>query len=287
MDKNLISPYIRRAMHSTLTAPFHIYPRVLYDYEVIFVKDGACLIRIDGSDYICKKNNVVFLPPNVVHSFHSVENKNFIQPHIHFDVIYSDKSRITPISFKNRENMTPDEIGLIQKNFFSDINIPYVFVPSDPARFQSVFFRIIDAYREGAEMALSVKSDMLKLLELIITQFEHTHSDVAPVAHTVANTVKNYIDNNYFEPVSLDFLADLFHINKFTMMRRFKTTYGISIMKYYNNKRIAAAMKMLQDTNMTVKGIGETLHFTDAYSFSRFFKDEIGMSPQKYREKNT
>ena len=41
MDKNIILPYIRVAMYSTLPNGCVIGERVIYDYEIIYVKDGS------------------------------------------------------------------------------------------------------------------------------------------------------------------------------------------------------------------------------------------------------
>lgn len=285
MDKNLLSPYIRLTMHSAIPSPFVISSRIIYDYEIIYVKEGGCRIRVDGNDYICRKNNVVFLRPGVLHSFHSIENMVFVQPHIHFDAVYWEKSTITPISFKDRDSMTADEIALIQEDVFADVNIPYVFVPDDPAAFQAVFFHIVDSYK--TETQLQLKADMLRLLDMILAQFEERDragTDLAAqTMSAIPCAIRNYIDGNYYHILTLDSMAQMFYINKFTMMRQFKAMYGTNIMKYYYNRRIAAAVQLLTNTNMSIRAIGEMLHFEDAYSFSRFFKQSMGVSPQKYR----
>ncbi len=108
MDKNILCPYVRLAMYSTLNASFIIKERSIFDYEIIFVQNGECTINIGGLDYKAKKNDVVFLPPRVHHSFH-VGRDSFVQPHIHFDAVYTEKSRETPISFKLDTNMNEYE----------------------------------------------------------------------------------------------------------------------------------------------------------------------------------
>jgi len=286
MDKNKLSPYIRHAGYSTITAPFVINKRVIFDYEIIFIKDGMCRIRIDENDYICKKNNIVFLRPGINHSFHSVENIDFVQPHIHFDAIYSEKSTVTPISFKPRETMTNEEKLLIQDDIFKNINIPSVFYASDSSEFQKLFFKIIDSYSSGRYSDLKIKADMLKLLDLLLTQFEEPNTASVKMNERITESIKNYIDENYSNILTLNMLSDLFFINKFTLMRKFKNMYGINIIRYYNSKRIEAASNMLINTNMTVKAIGEALNFTDAYSFSRFFKTATGTAPLEFRKKN-
>ena len=74
MNKNEFSPFIRVAMFSTLIAPFKINKRALFDYEIILVTDGKCKITIGGIEYLCKKNDVIFLRPGVEHKFESVDN---------------------------------------------------------------------------------------------------------------------------------------------------------------------------------------------------------------------
>lgn len=242
-------------------------------------------MQIDGIDYICKKNNVVFLPPGVPHSFY-VGKEGVSQPHIHFDAIYTQNSLITPISFKNRDAMTSEEISLIQEDVLSAINIPYVFSPEDPSSFQRLFFDIIDCFIKCCDSHLKAKAKMLLLIDMIISQFDERKPALNKKSNTVIAAVKNYIDENHDNILTLDFLSEMFFINKFTLIRRFKNIYGINIIKYYNEKRLKTAKNLLKSSNMSIKQIGEILSFTDAYSFSRFFKSSAGISPKEYRKRS-
>lgn len=279
---NILSPYVRLAIHSTITSPFVISRRIIYDYEIIFIKDGLCRIQIDGTDYMCGKNSVVFLRPGVHHSFHSVENTDFVQPHIHFDAVYSEKSKITPISFKPFDGMTEEERQLISEDIFADMEIPYLFRPENPLLFQKLFFDVIEMYSLGAS-PIDLKMGMLKLLRQIIRQFDDDIRDKRDDSAQLIDNIKRYIDENYLNVITLDLLADAFYINKFTLMRKFKEAYGMNVIRYYNGKRVECAKKMMKNTNLGVGQIGEILNFTDAYSFSRFFKNAVGVSPLTYR----
>ena len=79
MNKKAFSPYIRTAMFSVIKAPFHINKRVIFDYEIIYVSDGKCEIIIDGKKYLCKKNDVVFIRPDIPHEFKSAGVCDFVQ----------------------------------------------------------------------------------------------------------------------------------------------------------------------------------------------------------------
>ncbi len=284
INKKALCPYIRVAMNSTLIAPFVINERCLYDYEIIFVKDGKCKITINDTLFIAEKNQVVFLPPGVNHRFDSIEGLDFVQPHIHFDAIYNKNSEQTAVSYKPIQKMTSHELSLIQENVFKEYDIPFIFAPQDTQKFQKLLFQIIELFTERKyNYELQYKIKILELIDLILCQFDAKKADDSDTFKNIAVLVKNYIDNNFQFNITLDFLAEQFYINKFTLMRKFKTVYGKSIIEYYHAKRIEYAKHMLKTSNISVHSIGEQLNFLNIYSFSRFFKQCTGKSPTEYR----
>lgn len=286
MNKNRFSPYIRVAMHSILTAPFTISNRVIFDYEIILVTGGKCKITIDNTEYLCKKNDVVFLKPGIQHKFECVDNTDFVQPHIHFDVSYDNMSDKRFVSFKPKETMSKKELSLIQKDVFEKISIPYVFTPFNPDNFQKIFFEIIELFKEKAyNYEILYKAKMLELLNYILTQFDYNTTNKSDVTGNPIAMVKNYIDNNYTSVITLDALSKQFYINKYTLLRNFKSKYGKSIISYYHDKRIEYIKKSLETTNVSISALSERLNFINIYSFSRFFKKYTGCSPTDWRKK--
>lgn len=285
MNKNNFSPYIRVAMFSTLTAPFRISNRVIFDYEIILVTDGKCRITIDNAEYLCAKNDVVFLRPGIQHKFECVDNIDFIQPHIHFDVTYSNMSEKRFISYKPKNMMSDDELALIQEDVFEDICIPDVFTPADTNKFRKIFFEIIELFqKKDYNYELLYKSKMLELLDCILTQFDHDRTIKTDMIHNPVVAVKNYIDNNYLSVMTLDSLSKQFYLNKYTLLRKFKLMYNQNIISYYRNKRIEYIKNALRTTTLSITALAEKLNFSDIYSFSRFFKTYVGCSPTVYRK---
>lgn len=280
----MFSPYIRVAMNSRILAPFYINERVIFDFEIILVRGGACKVTIDNMVYFVEKNDVVFIRPGVPHKFESIENANFIQPHIHFDVYYTPKSEERTISYQTRETMSEYELSLISEDVFKDVAIPCVFRLQDMSEFKSVFFDIIDIFQTKSDnFELAYKAKMLQLLQIILTQFDKKEQVESGNTDNVIYAVKNYIDNNFQSIITLDYLCHQFYINKFTLMRKFKILFSENIMAYYRNKRLHYAKDALTNTNLSVSNISEALNFNDLYSFSRFFKSAVGMTPTEYR----
>jgi len=274
-------------MYSTLTSPFQIDTRCIFDYEIILVCDGECKITTDDKEYICKKDDVIFIRPGVHHSFKNTTEADFFQPHIHFDVVYTEKSEERTISFKKKSSMTDYEISLIAEDVFEDIAIPIVFSPSNIDKFKKTFFEIIEIFCEKEyNYELMYKSKMLVLIDYIIKQFEVNHKTDKDSLLDPVSMIKNYIDNNYLSLISLDSITKQFQINKYTLIRKFKTSYKQNIMSYYRDKRIEYIKKALTTTSLSITVLADKLNFNDIYSFSRFFKKHTGYSPTEYRNSN-
>ena len=281
-----LSPYARVAMYSTLPPSFHFHTRVIFDYELILLLDGEWDMIYDGKAYRCKKNDAIFFRPGIPHSITVSPSASVSQPHVHFDMIYSENSEKTPVSFKNLDAMNEYERSLIQKDIFAEYNIPCVFQPKRVEEFREALFGVIDAFQTKQPLhPLKVKRGLLQLIELLFDEFSIPIAYKNTLSQSVT-AVKNYIDTNYRSPLSLDALSQQFYFNKYTLLKQFKKAYGKTVVAYYNERRLERAKALLIENKKTVSEIGEFLSFTDCYSFSRFFKTHEGVSPLSYRKKH-
>ena len=284
MNQKEINPYIRRALFSTLIAPFNINDRIILDYEIIYVSGGKCSITIDGKEFLCQEGDVVLLRPGITHRFDCLDNSNFVQPHIHFDPVYSQDSEARFVCFKSWQIMSEQEQRLVHKDILSAA-IPNVFIPADPEGFRKLFYKIITLYQKKEyNYELLCKAAMLELMNRMLAQFETPRLAKPGSDVDLMFAVKEFLDSNYTSALSLLFLAEQFAVNKFTLMRKFKAVYRQSIMEYYRQKRLGYAKQLLETTDFSVQDIGEMLNFSDVYSFSRFFKENTGCSPSAYRK---
>ncbi|MBS6921952.1 MAG: helix-turn-helix domain-containing protein [Lachnospiraceae bacterium] len=95
--------------------------------------------------------------------------------------------------------------------------------------------------------------------------------------------VKEYLDMNFKEKITLDDLASRFYISKYYLLELFKERYGITVNAYLNQQRITYIKQQLRFTDETVECIAEHLHIEPTY-LSRLFKKMEGVSPGKFRK---
>ena len=96
--------------------------------------------------------------------------------------------------------------------------------------------------------------------------------------------VKNYVDENYHQKITLESAAELFYINKHYLARLFKEQYGITFTAYLQQVRITYAKRMLRFTDKKIEEIGRECGVGELAYFGRVFKKIEGISPGEYRK---
>jgi AraC family transcriptional regulator len=81
----------------------------------------------------------------------------------------------------------------------------------------------------------------------------------------------------------LDALAALCGLSQFHMMRQFKASTGLTVHRYIEEIRLAAAKQMLADDNMSIKEVAARLGFSSQRYFSAAFRRLMTVAPTEYR----
>lgn len=97
--------------------------------------------------------------------------------------------------------------------------------------------------------------------------------------------VKEYLDRNYRQKITLEQLAEAFYINKFYLTRCFKEQFGMSVNQYLLQVRITHAKQLLRFTDLAIEKVGHECGMSDANYFSRMFKKVEGISPGEFRRR--
>ena len=110
-------------------------------------------------------------------------------------------------------------------------------------------------------------------------------SRFVPLARERVNTILNYVDEHYAEKIRLEDLVDVVHINKYYICKIFQQCTGKTLLNYVNIVRVQKAVEKLIATNDSVTQIAFAVGFQDINYFSRIFKNETGMTPSAWTER--
>ena len=111
----------------------------------------------------------------------------------------------------------------------------------------------------------------------LIFQGQKTHEDM------VIRNIQLYIEENYQEQLSLDFLAKKFAISKRNLIRRFKKATYNTPNQYLQRVKMEAAKRELEKTNHPISRIMYETGYNDVKSFRETFKKIVGIAPSAYR----
>ncbi|MEA5011440.1 MAG: AraC family transcriptional regulator [Angelakisella sp.] len=155
----------------------------------------------------------------------------------------------------------------------------------------SVLFYLQEMRQEIANKAPNNEAICKNLLDIFLMKLQRQSAFEVTVTPTRRASkecvkVKRYIDENYFESIDLDFLAEFAHINKFYLVHSFTKEYGTSPISYLIERRIRESKYHLSNTNHSLSQISNLLGFSSQSYFSQSFKKLEGMSPNEYRKQS-
>ena len=94
---------------------------------------------------------------------------------------------------------------------------------------------------------------------------------------------RDAMDRTYAEPLDVAALARIARVSEAHFIRTFRATFGETPHRYLQRRRVERSMFLLRETDRRVTGICMEVGFTSLGTFSRTFRDILGVSPMAYR----
>ncbi len=95
---------------------------------------------------------------------------------------------------------------------------------------------------------------------------------------------KAVLDTRLDQPLTLESLAELFHLTPNYLNSIFRRWTGEAVHAYLNRRRMETALELCRNSDLQVKQIALRVGFTDPLYFSRAFRSYYGTSPRAARE---
>lgn len=206
------------------------------------IKYGTTRVIIDGEEFILNKGDLIFIPPDRVHLCVPDNKNNFC-----FIMFYIESNWLSSLLDIDIKRLRPYS-----------------------ASTGSYGISLITDSRDEKSAVISLIKNYIKFAEYQV------------VGNKELSRIKNYIDLNYCNELSLNDLVLKFGINKFILIRKFKKLYNLSPRSYIINLRINKAKEMLTSNN-DLTNIAHECGFYDLSHFIKTFKHYTGLTPDSYR----
>lgn len=119
---------------------------------------------------------------------------------------------------------------------------------------------------------------------LKISMFENrtTEETDEQEEHTILGIVR-YMQEHLTEEISLNVLAEEFHLSASYISQLFKNEIGVNFLAYLTNIRMEQAKKLLLSTPLSIAEVSERSGYGDYRVFTKAFKKSEGVTPSQYR----
>lgn len=289
VDINFLSPYIRVAMDSIINSPWKLTERVIYDYELLYVKEGKIKVIIENETYDGQPGDIFIFRPKQRHSIEIIGKDRLRQPHIHFDLFYQHDSAKVKVSFKPIEHMDENELQLFRDDSFDrfEVNIPNKISLRNSDYFEKMLFDIIKEHQMKLPYyEINTKGLFVKLWVYLLREFYWLKNPEVYSHIQELERIKDYLSFHSNRELSLDELVKEFNISKFHLTKLFKRAFSMTPIHYHQHIRMEKAKEMIQFTDISFTKIADIFGFSSINAFSRAFRNMEGIPPSFYRRKD-
>ncbi len=251
-------------------------------FELVVITGGKAVHQVNGEEYPIQKGHVFVVNQNSIHGFKNVENLEFYN--IMYDVRLllisnPDLRKISgfqslfvlePIYCKSSRFQSKMQISDENINYVNNLlDLAYLEFMGKSRGYQTVtqsFFHILVVFlsREYIKVNNECSIKVLQLADAIV-----------------------FMEENFKEPVSIDFLASKAYMSSRHFIRVFKECYGTTPMEYVISLRLDFAAKLLSSGNFTVTQVSLQSGFSDPNYFTRVFRKKYNILPSKYEIVNS
>ena len=262
--------------------------------EIGICHSDSGTLEINGEKQTFHAGDVTVLPRNVPHTTYSAPGTKS-----HWSYLFLDPKELfrnlLPASWKNHDLSTDGFPGfryIFSKESFPHINylvshIIHELEEQNPCYQISARSLLCSLYIElyRIESLGGVNPDTAKpdSLEILALQERKKEGEIAENSLVISPALE-YIEKNYMQQFSIEYLADLCHWSPTHFRRVFHDIMGTSPLDYVNNTRILKSCILLRSTEHSILDISEMVGFHSVSSFNRYFIKLMQMSPREYRK---
>ncbi len=259
---------------SYITIGFSQHSRILHKhkdrFELLFIRSGSGSYIVDNEIYEVKAGNLIVCNADVLHDEVPKYNHELSMLSIAIDHLQLE--------------------GLPENHLIPDNIIPVLKVEKHLVLIDAIFQSLFDSLAFEGEDHNEANQYLVEALLAILIQAFRDHGQKNPEYENkdpLLTDIQRFIDDNYYEDLSLQKISEHFFISPSYLSHLFKDKMGYSPMHYILRRRIGEAQSLLIMSSKSITDIASEVGFDNLSHFNVQFKKYVGLSPMSYRKKYT
>ena len=148
---------------------------------------------------------------------------------------------------------------------------------------QRQLLHIYAARGSSFERAVEMTGQLYTTLALFI--HSSTKNNKQNTSQTYVQKGIEYISANYSYPITVEDIAAYVGLSRSQLFRSFQSVLGVSPKEYLTDFRIKQSCYLLENSNLSITAIANSIGFDNGLYFSKAFHKKKGISPKEYRNK--
>ncbi len=263
MENDNINPINAKLLyvtHSVYENDWPSLPHTHYFTELCYIKRGKGNYLIEDQIYPVKEDDFIIINSNITHTERSVGD--------------------IPLEYII--------LGVEGLNFSCEEDHEHIIFScrNDHDKFMYHMNGLLTEMEEKKPNYELVCQDMLEIL--IVNLIRRAHFDFESVSSVKSSRecikLKQYIEMNYPQDITLDTLAEVSHLNKYYMVHAFTRQFGCSPINYLCEVRIKASKELLATTDYSITEVAQSSGFSSQSYFAQCFLKHCRMTASAYRK---
>lgn len=238
-------------------------------YVLIYCVDGNGWYRIGNQEIQqVHKDEFFILPANVSHVYGADDGDSWTIYWVHFNGRHAP-TYAEGVHTPQHINVTVDSRIGHRNNLFEEIMTTLM------------EGRDINSLRYASSLLHYYLATMRYLKQYREANKRESSFSINPVPAAI-----HYMEENIERKLPMDDILHYVGYSQSHFTELFRKETGQSPHSYFNSLKVKEACKLLIKTDMKINQICFKLGIEDCYYFSRLFTKQMGLSPQKYRDKH-
>ncbi len=253
-------------------------------FEVNIITRGSGMHYIEENKVPATVGDVFIIPPLVNHGYAGGEGFDVFHVLISKRFMEKNVSDLGPLpSFYTLFEAEP--------RMRQSIGTPlYLSLSGEQFEKISALLEKMKRYKNKSDItdALILENMTMVLIALLCrTYTENESNHGTPYARADADFMKSlaYIEERYFEKITVSTLAEIARLSRSAYIRKFKEICKMPPAEYITKRRLDAAELLLKNSSLSIARVAEHTGFYDTAHFTKTFIAKRGISPSAVREK--
>ena len=240
----------RYAIRRNCGKDWQVKRRVIDYYNLVFILDGEAAYRVNDQQLTVRKNQVLMIPSGSLREAHRQSGCSLILQSFDFFCTPSLPPFPEPLLTLDSLSRWMPLLDEFHHHWLQEDALSML-------RCHALFLQILDA-----------------LYRVACTKQKNIH----------VRQMKQFIESHLKQTITMPELARHCGLNAVYCGALFKKETGMSVSQYRRQLQIRLACQLLREPDITISETAWQAGFNDLYSFSRCFKQKMGVSPRQYRQ---